>query len=369
MSNRFPFLMLALVVLSSTAQAANTVCDPNNPSSYNSNLTSCLGQPCDVTGTTVLENGGENILACLGASSTTPSWHPLAGEWVHTAGAGLAYAGDVGLGTAASTTARLELTTPVGAQGLIPAGNSALHIYYGNFGNGTTGVNYGGNIWLGVADDFVFDGGTDSEFYFYNSGASTGGTGFWSNSLSTPNLWLTNSGKVGIGTKTPEDTFDVFTKNSIMAVERVDAAANLRLEYRPVDSSGNYTAVPANAELGRLSFTGWGTTKWSHTTGYPARISVYSAETFTDSAGGTWMAFYTTPLGTNVAHEAMRLMPNGMIGINATAPQATLDVGGEVKIGNTGQECSSVNEGALQYDKIHHVMDYCNGTAWVAMSH
>ena len=66
-------------------------------------------------------------------------------------------------------------------------------------------------------------------------------------------------------------------------------------------------------------------------------------------------------------HEALHIKYTGKVGIGTENPQATLDVDGEVKIGDTGVSCSRTNEGALQYDNGNHVMDYCNGKAWTPL--
>ena len=66
-------------------------------------------------------------------------------------------------------------------------------------------------------------------------------------------------------------------------------------------------------------------------------------------------------------YEALHIKYTGKVGIGTENPQATLDVNGEVKIGDTGVSCSSTNEGALQYDNGNHVMDYCNRNAWTPL--
>ena len=132
--------------------------------------------------------------------------------------------------------------------------------------------------------------------------------------------------KVGIGTTSPQSKLDIWLNNDIVSVTRTDTAANLRLQYKPTDAAGNVTSVSAGDELGRFSFTGWGQTKWAHSTGYPTRISAIAAEKFTDGTDGSDLAFYTTPLGTNVSQEAMRISHNGNVGIGTANPLAALDV-------------------------------------------
>jgi hypothetical protein len=49
-------------------------------------------------------------------------------------------------------------------------------------------------------------------------------------------------------------------------------------------------------------------------------------------------------------------------GINTPAPEATLDINGELRIGSTGIACSATNAGAARYSGGY--IQWCNGTAW-----
>jgi hypothetical protein len=64
-----------------------------------------------------------------------------------------------------------------------------------------------GNIWIGGTNDFSFDGGSDSAFWFHNTGAASGATAFlWNGQF---NLYISNTGYVGIGTTAPQARLDV----------------------------------------------------------------------------------------------------------------------------------------------------------------
>ena len=56
----------------------------------------------------------------------------------------------------------------------------------------------------------------------------------------------------------------------------------------------------------------------------------------------------------------------GSVGIGSTSPQATLDVNGEVKAGNSGAVCSAANAGAVRYNSGTASLVYCNGSAWIS---
>ncbi len=51
-------------------------------------------------------------------------------------------------------------------------------------------------------------------------------------------------------------------------------------------------------------------------------------------------------------------------GVGTANPEATLDVAGEAKIGNTSLACSATTEGAMRYNSATKGMEYCNGTTW-----
>lgn len=56
---------------------------------------------------------------------------------------------------------------------------------------------------------------------------------------------------------------------------------------------------------------------------------------------------------------------DGKLGVKTMSPQTTLDVAGEVKVGNTGIACSGATSGAMRYNGTS--MQYCDGTNWKAM--
>lgn len=54
-------------------------------------------------------------------------------------------------------------------------------------------------------------------------------------------------------------------------------------------------------------------------------------------------------------------------GIGTATPEATLDIAGEVKFGNTSLACSGTTEGAMRYNSTSKELEYCNGTAWASL--
>ncbi len=55
----------------------------------------------------------------------------------------------------------------------------------------------------------------------------------------------------------------------------------------------------------------------------------------------------------------------GNIGVGTDTPQATIDVAGEVRIGNTGIACATNNEGAMRYNTTDKRLEYCDATEWL----
>jgi hypothetical protein len=52
------------------------------------------------------------------------------------------------------------------------------------------------------------------------------------------------------------------------------------------------------------------------------------------------------------------------LGIEQTNPVVALDVNGSLKLGNGGELCQAVSEGAQRYNSSTKIMEYCNGTEW-----
>ncbi|MDA9189348.1 hypothetical protein N9O57_00020 [bacterium] len=58
---------------------------------------------------------------------------------------------------------------------------------------------------------------------------------------------------------------------------------------------------------------------------------------------------------------------DGSVGIGTTGPKATLDVGGDIKLGDTSASCTSDKEGAIRYSSTTKNMEFCNGSVWSGM--
>ena len=244
--------------------------------------------PIGANGTTVLTitggttpsssfNGPVNInsnVSVTGSVSSTGIVNAPAGVNVNNNGVlypdGSAYfsnnttvGGMLGVGTTSPTNA-LDVVAKSNTD--LSVINGAIHTYTGYVGNKTEAGqdNYGGNIWLGGNSDMRFDGGTDSYFWFNNSGTSSGATAFrWDGDTTHPgqfNLYVENTGNVGLGTNAPIRPLHMFsnTISSEIVMELGNAAANYRKWNFVVDATNHASGIPSEFYIRQLTDDGLG---------------------------------------------------------------------------------------------------------------
>ena len=56
------------------------------------------------------------------------------------------------------------------------------------------------------------------------------------------------------------------------------------------------------------------------------------------------------------------------VGVATTEPAVTLDVAGEIRVGNTGIPCTAAVEGSIRYDSDQKTFEGCDGTSWKPLS-
>lgn len=112
----------------------------------------------------------------------------------------------------------------------------------------------------------------------------------------------------------PAAFFDVYS-NGLGALPVVSRAAR--------GTPAAPSAVQADDILGGLAVRGFATTRFSAGRG---QVMFKAAENWTDLANGTYLQFTTTPLGSTVFAERLRIAPNGFVGVGASAPAFPLDV-------------------------------------------
>jgi hypothetical protein len=139
-------------------------------------------------------------------------------------------------------------------------------------------------------------------------------------------IYQTPAGSVGVNTTTPQAGFHAVSTASPVAFYDVysNALGALPVVYRAARGTpASPGAVQANDILGGLAVRGYGATGFTQGRG---QVMFKAAENWTDAANGTYLQFTTTPIGSTVWVERMRISPNGYVGIGASTPQFPLDV-------------------------------------------
>ncbi len=198
-------------------------------------------------------------------ASTTEWTSKVSSQWA-TSGANISYvAGGVSIGTTTSS-AKLDIFSIT----------EQMRVGYNASNYLTMTVMSDGEVVL----DSV---GTDAEFSF--------------------------SDNIGINTTNPLAELDVYGSSG--------GSADL-------DLMRNDSSTVLDDQLGTLNFG---------STDGPSRdtasIKVYAAENHSASSAGSYMTFTTTPIGTDVALERLRINNDGNIGIGTTTPGSLLTVAGE----------------------------------------
>jgi hypothetical protein len=143
---------------------------------------------------------------------------------------------------------------------------------------------------------------------------------------STPFV-VSASGNVGIGTTSPTAPLEIaFSANDGFITRRSNAAttgSDLVL-YKSRGTASSPTATQANDYLGGVNFRGYGATQWIDSG--RALIAARASETWTDTANGTYLSFFTTTTGTATRLERVRIDNTGYVGIGVTSPTAFLSL-------------------------------------------
>jgi hypothetical protein len=147
----------------------------------------------------------------------------------------------------------------------------------------------------------------------------------------TEKMTILPDGKVGIGTTTPIRPLDVVNTSGVSNGEVAtftsfnnNAFVGANVFFRR--ARGTVTSpleIQANDVIAGLFAVGRHTTDFGGNTG---AIRFLASENFTTTAQGTFMDFATTPNGSAGRSVRMTINPDGLVGINETAPTAQLTV-------------------------------------------
>jgi len=164
------------------------------------------------------------------------------------------------------------------------------------------------------------------------SSGTAGYLGMFTNSTDLGNSVVFQSGtRIGVGTtapgapfhtiasETPGSFFDVYS-NFLGALPVVYRAAR--------GTPAAPTAVQTDDILGGLAVRGYATSGFTPGKG---QVMFRAAEPWTDTANGTYLQFTTTPIGSSVFAERIRITPGGNIGIGTSVPAQKLSVAGTIE--------------------------------------
>ena len=150
---------------------------------------------------------------------------------------------------------------------------------------------------------------------------------------------ITPPGDVGIGTAAPSATVEASRENddADFRATAYGAGESSFVGRRARGTAAAPAAVQVGDSLGFFAGIGYGTTGFGDGAG---AMGIIAAETWTDSAQGSLIAFFTTPLGESGGDAHMAIMPDGNVGIGTFDEIPTiadkLQVFGNIRVGTAG---------------------------------
>lgn len=318
-------------------------------------------------------------------------------------GTGLTSLTQYGLLYAPTTTSVGQVATGTSGQPLLSGGAGAAPAFgaLSLSGSGVSGT-------LGVAN-----GGTGTNVAFTSgSVVFAGASGVYSQNSEL--FWDNTNGFLGVGTNTPSAELTVvsatqtYTPTSGGLPAGTDLyivganSANTRIT-QDAYGTGAYpaytgrmargtAAIPTATQTGDIlvEFTGRGYGDTAFSASSVGRIDIEAAETFTDTAQGTYISLHTSALGASSAVERFRIGPSGQLGIGgatygtsgyvltsagASAPPTWSQVSassltGVLPVANGGTNISSYTVGDLLYadgtTSLAKLADVATGNALIS---
>lgn len=185
-------------------------------------------------------------------------------------------------------------------------------------------------------------------------------------------FWDNTNNRLGVGTATPLHTLHVVTStvsgNGYLLVDGYGAnAVGVRIRGAG-GTSASPTAITSGTLFAEFTANGYGTSQFAASE--TGSIAFVAAETFTNTANGTHMAFYTTPTGSVAEAERLRVTAAGNLVTGSTGSEIyrTTNAGADVVAHITLDPANSLTSGnAFNFDSTNGmVLARANGTRRIA---
>jgi hypothetical protein len=184
------------------------------------------------------------------------------------------------------------------------------------FNSGTIGSTY---IKVGAADTAWNISTIQASALTSGSIAFTNSSGYLAQNNASL-FWDQTNNRIGIGTNTPLRPLSVAAStasgDSGAFIDGYGANATALTLRRANGTLGSPTAVTSGQVMAEFDTIGYGTSQFA--ANQTGSIAFIAAETFTNTANGTHIAFYTAPIGSITEAERLRIHASGRILIGTT---------------------------------------------------
>lgn len=173
----------------------------------------------------------------------------------------------------------------------------------------------------------------------------------------------------GVSTSTCTGSMTETSQMSYYAYANTPAARNLIYTDRViVCSSADAVAITIQASYVSMDADGF-TVNYatSSNSGWTIVWEATGGSTSASSGSGTTNYIPVWTNSTNLGSSPLTVS-GGNVGVGTSTPTSTLDVNGEVRVGNSGTACSAANSGATRYNSTSKKMEFCDGASWQAIN-